>query len=343
MDEQQLTAALNGAFDSPAAPAAPAKPAAAPPEDPNLPREGEVAQNTAEADAVAAKALGEPTEAERDAALEAEEAAKAAEAGEPAFEVVVDGEAHVVKGEEAIKATLQKGLDYERKMNYTAQVRDSLMAQARAMQATQKFTAEISTDMLEMQNLTAQLAQFDRLNWQEMWQKDPFQAMQLKDQRDQLRELRNVKGQQLSVRQQQFQEGQAQAAHEVLAAETQALLAKVPEWRDHQKATQGRAEIWRTLREYGFNDNELSALNDHRMVHVMRDFVRLKSASASAAGKRVTEAPPVVKPGAVASVVKQQGAVQYRNAIREVRALGRKGDAKAQEALTTKMLERTFK
>src|SRR5512144_1967003 len=131
MDEQALVSALDG-IGGAAAPEPPKQPQNT--RETLLPGEGQVAQNAAEAEAVAAKALGEPTQEELAAQAEAEAAKAAEDAAAPAFEVVVDGETRVVKGEDEIKNTLQKGLDYERKMQYTAAMRDALMAQQKSLQ-----------------------------------------------------------------------------------------------------------------------------------------------------------------------------------------------------------------
>jgi hypothetical protein len=176
------------------------------------------------------------------------------------------------------------------------------------------------------------------------FERDPFAAMKLKEQRDQWREARQAKVQEIQAKEAQFKQGQAQAARQLEGSERTALLAKLPEWRNSETAGKEQAAIATTLQSYGFTDGEIAGVLDHRYVLVARDAMRWRALQQGKDSriKQVREAPPVVKPGAVATPA-IQGQAKFKEATRTLRSLGRKGDHRAQEALASKMLERAFK
>ena len=249
ISEQSVESALESAFgNAPAPQKVPAK-EAAPAQD------APVDEPAAEA-APAEEAEAEPVEA-----AEAEPAPEP----EPEFEIEVNGAKELVRGKDQIRELLQKGRDYSQKTEAVARARDSIIAQAQQQAMAAQFQGQAWEDITAIRALDSRLDEYNKVDWATAFDTDPFNALKLKEQRDQLREQRNAKVAEFQQKRQQFEAGQAQAAQQRLAAEQAALLNKLPEWRNTEQATKEQREIANTLAQnYGFNEAEIVGLVDHR-------------------------------------------------------------------------------
>lgn len=326
ISEQSVESALESAFgNAPAPQKVPAK-EAAPAQD------APVDEPAAEAAPV------EEAEAEPVEAAEAEPAPEP----EPEFEIEVNGARELVRGKDQIRELLQKGRDYSQKTEAVARARDSIIAQAQQQAMAAQFQGQAWEDITAIRALDSRLDEYNKVDWATAFDTDPFNALKLKEQRDQLREQRNAKVAEFQAKRQQFEAGQAQAAQQRLAAEQAALLNKLPEWRNTEQATKEQREIANTLAQsYGFNEAEIAGLVDHRMVMVARDAMkyRMLQANKTAKVQQVRTAPPVIKPGAQ----QDKGKVEARSDLKQFREAGRKGEHRTQEQLLEKMLGRAFK
>ena len=270
--------------------------------------------------------------------------AKAEEApGEPEFEIEVDGAREVVKGKDQIKELLQKGAHYTKNSEQNARIRDALVAQAQSLKDLGEFQTAIVTDLAELRQIDARLEEFSKIDWSTAIDSDFTQAMKLQEQRNQLREMRQTKIDQLNQKHSLHQQNQAKAVQQMREAEFATLLAKLPEWRNSEKAQAEQRSIAKNLTYYGYNEAEIDSLMDHRAVLVARDAVKWRELQASKSGqlKQVRDAPPVSRPGATTPT--DNGRTDFNKARQELRRLGQKGKSHAQEALVTKMLDRAFK
>jgi hypothetical protein len=207
-----------------------------------------------------------------------------------------------------------------------------------------QFQQAVSQDIAEVQALEKQLEQFNKIDWSAAYDSDPFNALKLKEQRDQLREQRAAAFQNLNAKQQQFQAHVQQNAQRVLAAESEALLAKVPTWRNAEKATQEKGEIAGVLTShYGFTPQETSQLLDHRMILVARDAAAYRKllANKDAKVKQAREAPATAKPGSTPA--QPNGRAEFAKARGLLKAHGAKGNHKAQEDIAAAMFQKAFK
>lgn len=328
MNEQQVESALEQAFSG-APVEKPAKVSTRPPE----PDEVEPVEAAATDDAEPAGDDAEPAEPEAVEAAPAEV--------EPEYEIEVDGQRETVRGKEAIKELMQKGMDYSRKSEANARIRDALAAQALQAKMANDFQAAVFNDVTEITALDNQIAEYNKIDWAAAFDSDPFNALKLKEQRDQLRERRSVKAQEVEAKRQQFLQGQAQAVQQRLAAEQSALLAKLPEWRNSEVKAKEQQAIAQNLASNGFNEAEISQLSDHRMLLIARKAYLYDQLQANKAQKvqQVRAAPPVVKPGAQ----EDKSKAESRDFLKEVRAQGRKGNHAAQQQLVERALGRVFK
>ena len=312
-------------------------------EPPKKPEPVEVPDDVAESVAeVEAEVEAAPVEGEEATEAAPEEAAEPA-VSDPEYEIEVDGERLTVKGADKVKELLQKGLHYSKKTETAARVQEALVARAQLILQQEQFQGHIMGDLTELKALDAQLEHFNRINWEQAFDTDPFQALKLREQRDQLKEARTAKFQEVSQKHEQFKQGQAQAAMQMLTSENQALLSKLPEWRNQEKAATDKQDIARMLvNVYGYQPAELN-LMDHRLLVAAKDlleFQRLK-AGKSAALKQVRDAPPVVKPGTTQKTT--SGRTEFQKARASLKELGRRGNHKGQEAVFEKLLAKTYK
>ena len=326
ISEQSVESALESAFgNAPAPQKVPAK-------------ETAPAQDAPVDEPAAEAAPVEEAEAEPVEAAEAE----AAPEPEPEFEIEVNGARELVRGKDQIRELLQKGRDYSQKTEAVARARDSIIAQAQQQAMAAQFQGQAWEDITAIRALDSRLDEYNKVDWATAFDTDPFNALKLKEQRDQLREQRNAKIAEFQTKRQQFEAGQAQAARQRFAAEQAALLNKLPEWRNTEQATKEQREIANTLAQsYGFNEAEIAGLVDHRMVMVARDAMkyRMLQANKTAKVQQVRTAPPVIKPGAQ----QDKGKVEARSDLKQFREAGRKGEHRTQEQLLEKMLGRAFK
>jgi hypothetical protein len=328
--ENALGAAFSDAPPAPAkAPVAPQKPAA------------EAVAPEPEPEAL------EPTEpAETDPAdlLETEpEPEKKEEEAEPEFEIEIEAGKPEVLPLGRLKELAARGAKAGRAFEENARVREALQAHVQQAQMQTQFQQAVSEDVAQLQALDKQLESFNKIDWSAAYDSDPFNALKLKEQRDQLREQRAAALQGLNAKQQQFQAHMQQTAQKALAAESEALLAKVPTWRNAEKAAQEKGEIAALLSSYyGYAQSEIANLMDHRALLVARDAAAYRKllANKDAKVKQAREAPATAKPG---PSTQTNGRTEFQKARGLLKAHGAKGNHRAQESLATQLFERAFK
>lgn len=287
-----------------------------------------------------------PPEVEDAAApVDEQQGEEAAAAPELSIDIEVDGKPETVSGNERVRELVSRGLKAGRAMEENARVREALVAHAQQAQFAQQFQAAVFNDVTELQSLNAQLEHYNKVDWNAAFDGNAFEALKLKEQRDQLRERRDAKQREIDSKAQQFKAANEEGSRRLLAAETQALLSKMPEWRNSEKAAAGQREIKQVLASvYGFNQVEIETLMDHRLVIAARDLAEYQKlkAGAAAKSKQVREAPPVVRPGAKPSPT-QSGKAEYAKFQQQVRSAASKGQTRVQEELVTQRLNRAFK
>ena len=325
ISEDSVLGSLESAFGDAPAKAPPPKVETTAPDQPVAPKDLEGAEEV-------------PIEA-----AEEEPTEEAAPEPEPEFEIEVDGQVEIVRGKEQIKELLQKGQHYSRKSEENARTAELLAAQAKHLEFEQQVQQAIFQDVVGLQAIDAQLSQYEKIDWGTAFDSDPFGAMKLKEQRDQLREQRNARYGQLNQKRQAIEQGQANAAQQTLAAEEQALLAKLPQWRNSEQAGKEKEAIWKYLKGSGFQEAELATFRDHRALLVVRKawlYDQLQTNKADKV-KQVRDAPAMAKPGANAQQPSPKQS--FAKFTQELRAQGRKGQHRAQEEGMLKVLNRTFK
>ena len=104
---------------------------------------------------------------------------------------------------------------------------------------------------------------------------------------------------------------------------------RIPEFADPVKSTEFKSNAKKLLADYGFKDNEISSLTDHRFLLVLKDAMQYKNSKApkDLSPKKVVTAPKVIKAG----VAKTDSSVRdvIKQKIGKVRKTGRMEDAQS--------------
>ena len=156
---------------------------------------------------------------------------------------------------------------------------------------------------------------------QKLYDEDPTAAAKLDYQlRQETRQLEDVKS--------RAREAQAQQYDEFLSTQKELAATKIPEYSDPNKADQFKYNMRTSLRNYGFNDQEIGSLADHRFLMVAKDamsYQNLKN-KRPIVQKKIANAPKVVKAG-VAKSNTSSGREAIRNKIGKLRKSGHIKDA----------------
>jgi len=156
---------------------------------------------------------------------------------------------------------------------------------------------------------------------QKLYEEDPTAAARLDfELRQQNTAIDNMKA--------RAREAQAKQYNEFLETQRELAATKIPEYSDPSKADQFKLNMRNSLRGYGFNDDEIGSLADHRFLMVAKDAMSYQSLKDKRpiVQKKVANAPKVVKPG-VAKSSASSGREQIRNKIGKLRKSGDIKDA----------------
>ena len=232
-----------------------------------------------------------------------------------------------INGEELEKpldeviALAQQGLDYTKKTQEVAEQRKALEDYAQTIKVQeQKFNEALQlnqaliSEVAQLTNIDNQLAQFNDVNWQELSDNDFVEAQKLFFTYNQLQQQRANIANDLGQKQQQLQAQQAQSIQERVAKGKEILAKEIPNWsRDTSQA------IISTGKEYGFTDDELGMIVDPRHVKVLHDAMQWRKLQSNSVVKnKVSQAKPVVKPGAKDTKQEATSAKrQVRDALRK--------------------------
>jgi hypothetical protein len=156
-----------------------------------------------------------------------------------------------------------------------------------------------------------------------LYQEDPTEASRLDF------ELRQESGRIESLKA-KAREVQSQQYESYLQTQKELAATKIPEFSDPNKADNFKLSMRNSLRNYGFNDQEIGSLADHRFLMVAKDAMSFKSRTDKRpiASKKVANAPKVLKAGVAKSDV-SSGREQVRNKINTLRKSGHIKDAQS--------------
>lgn len=238
----------------------------------------------------------------------------------PRYKVKIDGEEKEVELDELL-AGYQRQSDYTRKTQQLSEQRQATeneRQQAESERAT--YAQNIATLTWQLQNA---VAQDQKIDWIKLAQDDPAEYVAQRAAADQrMGALQQAHAEQQKILAQQQAEQQTHL-QSYIQQQQEALLAKLPDWKDADKAKTEKAQLREYLKaEGGFSDAELNGLTDHRTLLIARDAMlyRQMMQQADVAKQKVEKLPPKIeRPG----VADEPGRQANRDNMRLLRKTGK--------------------
>ena len=219
-----------------------------------------------------------------------------------------------------LKAGYSRDSDYRQKTHTLGMEKRDLESQKNSLR--QSYDAKLAelNELIATADATVRQQQGSQ-DLQRLYDEDPTQAAKL----DYELRQRQV---QLDDMRTKAKQAQAKQYSEFLEAQRELAATKIPEYSDPNKADQFKLSMRNSLRGYGFNDEEIGSLADHRFLMVAKDAMSYQSLKDKRpiVQKKVANAPKVVKSG-VAKSSTSSGREQIRNKIGKVRKTGNIHDA----------------
>ena len=260
----------------------------------------------------------EPTEDE-----EVEEDEDSVEEQPKSLKLKINGE-ELEKPLDEVIALAQQGLDYTKKTQEVAEQRKALEEYAQTVKVQEEvFMQQVQLqqaligDVAQLTAVDKQLAAFNDVNWQELSDNDFVEAQKLFFTYNQLQQQRGQLATELEAKAQQIQQTQSAKMQEKIAQGKEILAKEIPNW--SRETTQ---ELMAVGKEYGFSDDELGTIIDPRHVKVLHDAMQWRKLQKNSVAKnKVSQAKPVVKPGA--KDTKQEATSANRQIREQLRKTGK--------------------
>ena len=219
-----------------------------------------------------------------------------------------------------LKAGYSRDSDYRQKTHSLGMEKRDLESQKNSLR--QSYDAKLTelNELIATADATVRQQQ-GSADLQKLYEEDPTQAAKLDYQlRQQNRAIEDMKS--------KAREAQIKQYNEFLETQKELAATKIPEYSDPNKADQFKINMRNSLRGYGFNDEEIGTMADHRFLMVAKDAMSYQTLKDKRpiVQKKVANAPKVVKPG-VAKSTTSSGREQIRNKIGKLRKTGNINDA----------------
>ena len=218
-----------------------------------------------------------------------------------------------------LKSGYSRDSDYRQKTHALAEERRMLDEQKTSLSQSYDGKLKELTDLIGAAE--SYIGQSSKEDLQKMYEEDPTQAAKIDFQQRQQREsFNNLKQQAEVVKLQQY--------NKYLDEQKRLAATKIPEYSDPVKGVTFKNQMKNTLSEYGFNDQEIGSLADHRFLMVLKDAMEYKNLkSKPVTNKKVTTAPKVVKSGTPKMEDSRRAAVKQK--IGRLRRSGKINDAQS--------------
>ena len=219
-----------------------------------------------------------------------------------------------------LKAGYSRDSDYRQKTHSLGMEKRDLEVQKNSLRQSYDAKLQELNDLLATADATVRQQQ-GSADLQKLYEEDPTQAAKLDYQlRQQNRAIEDMKS--------KAREAQIKQYNEFLETQKELAATKIPEYSDPNKADQFKINMRNSLRGYGFSDDEIGTMADHRFLMVAKDAMSYQTLKDKRpiVQKKVANAPKVVKSG-VAKSSTSSGREQIRNKIGKVRKTGNIRDA----------------
>jgi hypothetical protein len=199
----------------------------------------------------------------------------------------------------------QRDADYRQKTEELSYQRKQFQSESekQRLDYSQKLNELNQSLSVAQQDLNAEInsADLDRL-----YDEDPTEAAKVERK---LKKKQNALNQSL----QQAQAEQKQQFETFLQDQQRKLVSKMPEFSDPAKASSLKANMKNTLNNYGFNDQEVAQVYDHRIVMLVNDAMKYRSMQNS----KPNLAKKISKPSKVFSSGVKQGKTELNQKARK--------------------------
>lgn len=204
-----------------------------------------------------------------------------------------------------LKSGYSRDSDYRQKTHSLSLERKNLEEEKNVLRQT--YDARIKELDELMQSANSFISQDSEVDLKAMYEEDPQAAAKLDFQMRQQREhLASLRQKSEAVKQQQY--------NQFLNEQKQLAEQAIPELANPQKASEIKVKMRDTLSNYGFNDQEIGSLADHRFLLVLKDameYRNLKNAK-PIVQKKVVNAPKVVKSGTAKTESSKRSVIQSK-------------------------------
>ena len=221
-----------------------------------------------------------------------------------------------------LKAGYSRDSDYRQKTQNLGIEKRELDSQRESLRQTYETRLSELNELIATADATVRQEQGSE-DLQKLWEEDPTAAARLDYQmRQRNRQLDDVRT--------KAREAQTKQYDEFLNTQRELAAQKIPEYNDPNKADQFKINMRNSLRNYGFNDQEIGSLADHRFLMVAKDAMNYQNLKDKKpiVSKKVANAPKVVKAG-VAKSSTSSGRENIRNKINRLSKTGHLKDAQS--------------
>ena len=221
-----------------------------------------------------------------------------------------------------LKAGYSRDSDYRQKTHSLGMEKRDLENQRSSLRQSYDTRLSELNELIATADATVRQRQGSE-DLQRLYEEDPTAAAKLDYQlRQETRQLEEVKS--------KARDAQAKQYNEFLATQRELAATKIPEFADPNKADSFKVNMRNSLRDYGFNDEEIGSLADHRFLMVAKDAMNYQNLKDKKpiVQKKVANAPKVVKAG-VAKSSTSSGREQIRNKINRLGKTGHIKDAQS--------------
>jgi len=271
------------------------------------------------------------------------------EIGEETYEADTDAEQDYIDPDDTEHEVIVDGTQTKAKLrDLKAAYSGNKAIEQRVQQASEyrKHSEVMAGELMKQLNIQANklkqidaiLAQADNPNidWATLRATDPQRYLIEKDKQQELANKRAYIQQQEQATLQQQQELRLRKQAEFAAEQAEILVSKIPELKDPERAKK-MGEGWNKAgREYGFSDEEVASIIDHRHLLVLTDamkyraLVAAKQSRQGKTGKIVRQAPkPLLRPGSQSFNARMNNAKAEKAAIARAAQTGTIDDVAA--------------
>ena len=212
------------------------------------------------------------------------------------YRVKAAGEDKEVTLDELIKS-YQLGTDYTKKSQAVAEERKAVEAERHAVQEAKALRDQYAQQLGIIEQMLNQPQETENLDY--LKETDPIgYAVKVAELSQKEKQLAQVRAQREMISQQQEYDRQQQMK-QMIAAESEKLVAVLPEFADPSKGEVIRKDIRTYGKQMGFSDEELANVFDSRAVLTLYKAMQYDKLQSAKPGitKKVSEAPKAIKPG----------------------------------------------